>query len=286
MNAFMTDLTISDTDFGRFRDFFYQRTGIFFEDNKRYFVDKRLMQRISETQHKSFRSYFTYLRFQSSEDELQTIINALTINETYFFRETAQLDSLVSEVLDEISANRPGEMLRIWSMPCSSGEEPYSIVLYLLEKWPGLEHVDIEIVGSDIDTQILNRASEGIFSERSVKNLSEDMLDKYFKPLSDGRYQIIDDIRQSVRFTNVNLSIRKQVQSIGPVDVIFCRNLLIYFDDESRRQAAEQFYDLLNPGGVVFLGHSESMSRITSLFNVKRYRHSTGYQKPLKGARR
>lgn len=148
----MNEIVITDTDFCRFRDYFYQKTGIFFENSKRYFVDKRLLQRIELTEHQSFRGYFTYLRFQASGEELQAVINALTVNETYFFRDISQLESLVEEVLDDIVRHRPGELIRIWSMPCSSGEEPYSIVLFLLEHWPKLEQVDIEIIASDIDT--------------------------------------------------------------------------------------------------------------------------------------
>lgn len=279
----MNEIVITDTDFCRFRDYFYQKTGIFFENSKRYFVDKRLLQRIELTEHQSFRGYFTYLRFQASGEELQAVINALTVNETYFFREISQLESLVEEVLDDIVRNRPGELIRIWSMPCSSGEEPYSIVLFLLEHWPKLEQVDIEIIASDIDTGILQKAAQGIFSARSVKNLPNSSLNKYFSLRADGSYQLIDDIRQSVRFTQTNLNNRAEVQKLGAMDVIFCRNLLIYFDDISRRNAVESFYEQLNPGGVLFLGHSESMSRISSIFHVKRFRKSTGYYKPHKG---
>ena len=276
----MKEIHLSEADFCRFRDYFYQKTGIFFENSKRYFVDKRIVQRIIETEHQSFRGYFTFLRFQASGEELQQVINALTVNETYFYRETCQLETLVEEALDEICALRPRELLRIWSIPCSSGEEPYSIVLFLLEHWPKLAEVDIEIVASDIDTEILTRAANGIFSARSVKNLSADIMSKYFTALPSGQYQLCDDIRQSVRFTKVNLSNRIDVQKLGRMDVIFCRNLLIYFDDISRRNAVELFYEQLNPGGVLFLGHSESMSRISSIFRVKRFRKSTAYVKP------
>ncbi|HDQ5351619.1 TPA: protein-glutamate O-methyltransferase CheR, partial [Vibrio cholerae] len=237
----MNEIVITDTDFCRFRDYFYQKTGIFFENSKRYFVDKRLLQRIELTEHQSFRGYFTYLRFQASGEELQAVINALTVNETYFFREISQLESLVEEVLDDIVRHRPGELIRIWSMPCSSGEEPYSIVLFLLEHWPKLEQVDIEIIASDIDTGILQKAAQGIFSARSVKNLPNSSLNKYFSLRADGSYQLIDDIRQSVRFTQTNLNNRAEVQKLGAMDVIFCRNLLIYFDDISRRNAVESF---------------------------------------------
>ncbi len=281
----MKEITLTDNDFFRFRDFFYQKTGIFFEDSKRYFVDKRLLQRISETQHHSFRGYFTFVRFQASGDELQLLINALTVNETYFFRETAQLETLVEEALDSLAQKRAGEMLRIWSIPCSSGEEPYSIVLYLLEHWPQLEHVDIEIIASDIDTDMLERAASGLFNARSVKNLPAHIIRQYFTRRGEDGFQICDDVRQSVHFTKVNLSNHAEVAKLGKMDVIFCRNLLIYFDEVSRRNAVELFYNQLNPEGLLFLGHSESMSRISSIFNIKRFKKSTGYQRSEKGAK-
>lgn len=278
----MSEIHLAEADFYRFRDFFYQKTGIFFEDNKRYFVDKRIVQRIEETEHHSFRGYFTFLRFQSSGEELQALINSLTVNETYFFRETAQLESLVEETLNQLVHDNPNQLLRIWSIPCSSGEEPYSIVLFLLEYWPLLSQVDIEIVASDIDTEILKRAQKGRFSARAVKNLSADLLTRYFTLEADGFYQICPEIRESVRFTKLNLSNRLEAKKLGQMDVIFCRNLLIYFDDVSRRNAIELFYEQLNPGGILFLGHSESMSRISSSFKIKRFKKSTGYIKPLK----
>lgn len=277
----MSSVVLSEADFSRFRDYFYQKSGIFFEDTKRYFVDKRILSRMKETGHESFRSYFTFVRFQASGEELQSLINLLTVNETYFFRETGQLDSLVEEVLSEVSKRRRGELIRIWSIPSSSGEEPYSIVLYLLEKWPDIANVDVEVIASDIDTKILNKAKQGIFSKRSVNKLPPHILKKYFKKLSDHQFQLSDDVRESVLFNRLNLSDARDMRTMKKVDIIFCRNLLIYFDDASRRAAAENFYDLLHPGGIIFLGHSESMSRISSLFKVRRFKKSTGYMKPL-----
>ena len=151
-----------------------------------------------------------------------------------------------------------------------------------MEHWPKLESVDIEIIASDIDTEILKRAHQGRFSARAVKNLSPALLNRYFKLQEDGFYQICDEIRESVRFTKFNLNNRYEAKRLGQMDVIFCRNLLIYFDDISRRNAIELFYEQLNPGGILFLGHSESMSRISSSFKVKRFKKSTGYIKPLK----
>jgi len=273
-------IVISDEAFQKFREFFYRRTGILFDDSKRYFVDKRLIERIEATGHTSFRSYFTFMRFQASGEELQALTNAMTVNETYFFREEYQFQCLVKAMLPEIvKTKNPGSTIRIWSIPCSSGEEPYSIALYLTEYWPGLHEWDVELIASDIDTEILKKARAGRFSPRSVQYLPGDLLRRHFKRLPDGDYQISEDLRQAVEFTRVNLHDPADTRPYRGIDVIFCRNLLIYFDDLSRRRAAEVFYDALNPGGFICLGHSESMSRITSLYKVRKFPEAIVYQK-------
>lgn len=277
----MAEITISDEDFQKFREFFYRKTGILFEDSKRYFVDKRLVERIKATGHSNFRSYFTFMRFQASGEELQALTNAMTVNETYFFREEYQFKCLVNSMLPEIvKTKRPGSTIRIWSIPSSSGEEPYSIALYLTEYWPDIAHWDVELISSDIDTNILKKAREGRYSARSVQHLPAKLLQKHFRRLPDGDYQISDDFRQAVEFTRVNLNDPADTRPYRGFDVIFCRNLLIYFDDLSRRQAAEVFFDALNPGGFICLGHSESMSRITSVFKVRKFPDAIVYQKP------
>jgi chemotaxis protein methyltransferase CheR len=273
--------SITDTDFEKFREFFYRKTGIQFEASKRYFVDKRLLERIHGSGSGSFRSYFTLLRFEASGEELQQLTNLMTVNETYFFREEYQFQCLVRSILPEISSRKTDKRpIRIWAIPSSSGEEPYSIALYLLEYWAGINDWDIEIVSSDIDTKILAQARQGLYSDRSVQHLPVALLRKYFARSGDG-YQICDDIRSAVNFTRVNLSERTETRSYREFDVIFCRNLLIYFDDVSRKAAAETFYDALNPGGYICLGHSESMSRVSSLFKVRKFPEAIVYQKPL-----
>ena len=275
------DLALTDADFAKFRDFFYRKTGIYFEDSKRYFVDKRILDRMRATGHESFRSYYLFMRFQASGEEFQNLVSAMTVNETYFFREEYQSRCLVGPVLEEVCRHRrPEEVVRIWSIPCSSGEEPYSIAIYLLEHWPRIDEVDVEILASDIDANVLERARRGIYATRSIQHLPREVLAKYFSPLGQGQYQICTDLRESVDFRQVNLNNPAETRFYRGIDVIFCRNLLIYFDDESRRQAADVFYDALNPGGFIFLGHSESMSRISPLFRVRRFPDAIAYQKP------
>ncbi|QFY42896.1 protein-glutamate O-methyltransferase CheR [Candidatus Methylospira mobilis] len=284
-DAATAKMSISDEDFRTFREYFYRKTGIHFEDSKRYFVDKRLMERIAATDSKSFRGYFIMLRLETSGVELQALVNLMTVNETYFFREEYQFQCMVTSLLKEITQHKKDNRfpIRIWSIPSSSGEEAYSIVIYLLEYWPGIHDWDVEIISSDIDTNIISRAQLGHYSPRSVQHLPPHLLDKYFT-MSAGNYQINDDINQSVEFTRVNLMNLADVRAYRGFDIVFCRNLLIYFDELSRRQAADTFFDALNPGGFVCLGHSESMSRTSSLFRVRKFPEAIVYQKPLEDA--
>jgi len=275
----MAEITIGKEDFLKFREYFYRKTGIQFDDAKRYFVDRRLIERIEETDSRSFRNYFMMLRFEASGDELQTLTNLMTVNETYFFREEYQFKCLVNSILPEIVKHKKDEApIRIWSMPSSSGEEPYSIAMYLLEFWPGIDRWDVEIISSDIDTKILGQARQGCYSPRSVQHLPKNLLGKYFLAAGDG-FQVCEELRQAVEFTRVNLMSPVDVRGYREFDVIFCRNLLIYFDDLSRRQAADTFYDALHPGGFLCLGHSESMSRISSLYQARKFSDSVVYQK-------
>jgi chemotaxis protein methyltransferase CheR len=277
----MGAVTIGDEDFNKFQEYFYRRTGINFDRGKRYFVDKRLVDRIEATKSGNFRNYFMMLRLQGSNEEMQHLTNAMTVNETYFMREDFQFQCLVDSMLPEIIARKSDNSpIRIWSIPSSSGEEPYSIAMYLLEKWQQLVHWDVEIISSDIDTRVLRKARAGRYSLRSVQNVPAPWLQKYFKEI-DGEYQICDDLRETVEFTQVNLAEPADTRSYRAFDVIFCRNLLIYFDDVSRKAAATTFYDALNPGSFLCLGHSESMSRISSMFQVRRFADAIVYQKQL-----
>ena len=275
---------ISDADFAKFREFFYRKTGIHFDDNKRYFVDKRLVERIEAGGHDSFRSWFVALRFEAGGHELQQLVNAMTVNETYFFREAYQFDCMVRDMLAEVvRRKRPGGRIRIWSIPSSTGEEPYSIAIYLLERWPLIDQYEVEILSSDIDTGVLAAAERAVYSPRSVGQLPRAYLEKYFRRSGD-EYHLSRELVSAVEFSRVNLSDPADTRRFRDIDLIFCRNLLIYFDDLSRRVAAEAMFDALSPGGFICLGHSESMSRISPLFTVRRFPDALVYQKPLSGA--
>jgi chemotaxis protein methyltransferase CheR len=271
---------ITEDEFQRLADFLYRRTGMVFTETKRYYVERRIADRIVATSSQSFAGYFAYLRSEV-RDEVEHLINAFTVNETYFYREDHQLACLTTDLLKErVAAKEPGGTIRIWSVPCSTGEEPYSIAIWLLENWRDVDAYDIEIVGSDIDTRVLEAAAEGMFGKRALMRLSPELIGRYFHGLDDERWRILDDLRQSVRFSRVNLIETKETRPQGRFDVIFCRNVLIYFDDESRRIAAENLYDNLLPGGFICLGHTESMSRISPLFEVCRYSGAIVYRRP------
>ncbi|MGN7614018.1 CheR family methyltransferase [Magnetococcales bacterium HHB-1] len=272
---------IRHEEFYKFRDFFYRKTGIFYDEVKRPTVELRLSRQIIKTGYNKFRDYFNYLRFQASGEELQNLINVMTVNETYFIREETHLQCLVNRVLDEIMHfKKPGEILKLWSMPCSTGEEPYSLAIYLLERWAAVDQIGIAISASDIDTSVLHKAQQGVFGQRSVAPLPPAWLKRYFKRVDHNQFLIAKDLRESIDFSKVNLNDAAQTRRFRNFDVIFCRNLLIYFNPESRRRAAETFFDALNPGGFLFLGHSESMSRISSLYRVRRFSDTIVYQKP------
>jgi len=276
---------ISEAESLRFQDFFYRKTGIQFGPAKRYFVDRRLIERMSATGADSLNAYLVQLRYEDAGgQELQHLINAMTVNETYFYREEYQFRCLVNSILPELTAMRAPEdrrPLRLWSLPCSTGEEPYSLAIQLLENWPAVDRYDVQIVASDIDTSVIARARAGLYEDRSVQYLPASVKARYFTRTTDGRWRIVDDLRASVDFGPINLSDPSDMRCHkGAFDVIFCRNLLIYFDEVSSRRAAEAIFDALRPGGFVCLGHSESMSRISSLFTVRKFPDAIVYQRP------
>ena len=284
MSGFQADVAISDDEFVKFRDFFYRWTGIHFSDAKRYFVDKRIAERIRQTRSESFGDYFRKVRLEACGEEVQRLVNCLTVNETYFYRESYQFECLANSVLSEVIKGRPrGSSVRIWSLPCSTGEEPYSIALWLLENWAHVDDYAIEIIASDIDSDVLEQARQGIYGTRSLQNVAPATVRRYFRRLDDERFQIVPELRDSIDFSLINVTDAVQMRRCRDIDVVFCRNLLIYFDDLSRRRAAEHMWDCLNPGGFVCLGHSESMSRISSLFEVRKFPEAIVYQKQIEG---
>jgi chemotaxis protein methyltransferase CheR len=212
---------------------------------------------------------------------LQILINLLTINETYFFREDYQFKALVNSMLEEIvKTKNKNETVKIWSIPCSTGEEPYSIVIYLLEFWKDIEKYNIEVIASDIDSGTLHKAEKGIYSARSVQNIPQNLLKKYFNRLSLNSYEINRDLRNTVEFTLLNVIDKAKFRQFRYIDIIFCRNMLIYFDNESRKSTLNSFFNAMTPGGFICLGHSEYMSQITEVFKLRNFPDAMVYQKP------
>jgi len=268
-------------EFAKFCEFFYRKTGIIFSENKRYFVERRVLERMESSQCSSFREYFAMVRFETAGHEMQRLVNAMTVNETYFFREDYQFDALVSGMLPDLAEKkRPGDTIRIWSLPCSTGEEPYSIAIYILEGWDRADDFNIEIRASDIDSRVLGEAHEGIYGERALSRIPPEIRKRYFSPVAGNSFQILEELRESIDFSTVNVVDAAHMQNYSSIDILFCRNLLIYFDDLARRQAMETMYECLAPGGFICLGHSESMSRMSSLYRPRRIGDAIVYQKP------
>jgi chemotaxis protein methyltransferase CheR len=272
---------LSDAEFDKFREYFYKRTGIQFAASKRYFVDKRIDACIRNGGFTGFAGWFAALRLTESSDLLQELINQLTVNETYFLREDYQFDALLNWVLPRaLEARRGFGPIKILSLPCSTGEEPYSIALRLLEEWDRMDDVDVEIHGADIDSDVLERAAHASYGERSLQRVPKPWLAKYFASVGGGRYQLDEGIRDAVTLHRVNICDTPSMRPFRDFDVIFCRNVLIYFDELSSRRAAENLYGALRPGGYLFLGHSESMSRISPIFTPTRLPEGIVYQRP------
>ena len=274
---------LSKENFAKIGEYIYRKSGIFLEEENHYEkLAKYIDERAKKIGAENFRKYFFKLRFEESGEEFQELMNAMTVNETYFYRESGQFKVLIEEVLPELHRTRPKNVpLRILSAPCSTGEEPYTMVLELVEEAKLIEERDIEIVGIDIDSTVIDKAVAARYGERSVHAVPEPVLQKCFvkKTLS---YELIDDLKGTVDFQVINIFDRAKVRDLGKFDVIFSRNMLIYFDDASRKEVAMTFYEMLNPGGYVCLGHAEYMSRIVSVFKARNIGSTLIYQKQEK----
>lgn len=274
-------MEFSKENFEKLSEYIYRKSGIALEREKHFDkVHKRLEKRQKELQFEDFRKYFFLLRFEDKDGiEFQELINELTVNETYFFRENHQFEVLVKHIIPQIHMRRrSSDFIRILSSPCSTGEEPYSIAIHLLEEGSVVNERDIEIVGIDIDTNVIEKCKKGLFTNRSLHALPKDVKQRYFSTKM-GHNQISSDLIQAIEFRAVNVFERDAMRKLGKFDIIFSRNMLIYFDDASRKEVAMTFYDMLNPGGFVLLGHAEYMSRIASVFRPIKYDNVLVYQK-------
>ncbi|MBF0242794.1 MAG: protein-glutamate O-methyltransferase CheR [Desulfamplus sp.] len=265
---------LSMTEFENLSSFVYRKTGIRFESKKIYFISKRVQKRMQSLGVQTIDEYIRLLRFADLKGaEFQNLVDLLTVNETYFFRDFPQLQAFAEHCLPEIAKAKVDQgkyNLRIWSAPCSTGEEPYTLGIIMHTMLDNVKQWDIQILASDIDRNVLENARLGIYAERSIRDVPPEYLNAYFKTTSKGDYRINSDVKKMVRFEHLNLSDKDIVRDKKGFDFIFCRNLLIYFDDLSRKQLVDHFYLALNPGGFLFLGSSESVGRISTAFKMKR----------------
>lgn len=273
---------MSDDDFRLLEDCIYRYCGIRFDAGSKYILQKRLSQRLISLNMTSFLDYYYYLSCDSNKDqEMMEIMDVLTTNETYFFRELSQFKAFTDEIIPELIESRSARKnrsLRIWSAGCSTGEEPYTISM-LLNDIPELRQWDIEIIGTDISKRVLQHARRALYGKSSFRSTEDLQLKMYFNREGDG-YRVKDIIRERVTISHLNLYDTKQTAMLGEMDVIFCRNVIIYFDLASKKRVVESFSNALHPGGYLLLGHSESLMNITTLFTLRHFRNDMIYQKP------
>ncbi len=274
-------LELDDNLFNKLCELIYRYSGMHFDDRKKYFMARRIENRIEITGSSSLHDYYQMLCYGNANDELQDLTEALTTNETYFFREFPQLQAFADHILPALLEKKRlcnDKRIRLWSAGCSTGEEAYTLAIILKEVIDDYNLWEIEITATDISQAALKTARRGLFSERSVKDVPTTYLNKYFQP--NGNYfQLLSPIIDKVDFRHANLMDRSVALELGNLDFVFCRNVLIYFDDVSTRNVVDSFYDALRPGGFILLGHSESVGRITSAFQLQRFGNMLVYMK-------
>jgi len=273
-------IPLSEDVFRLIREIIKDYCGLYFDDSSLYLIEKRLSRRVKSHNLNDFRDYYRFIRYdKNTEEELSAIMDILTVNETYFFREQNQLKAFSEEILEEMKETlKDRKTLRIWSAGCSSGEEPYTIAMHINEK-DSFNGWNIEIHGSDINQRVLQTARKGTYMKNSFRTTDPYYLKKYFSE-ENGAFTINDRIKKHVNFSYLNLLDPVKTRFMGKMDVIFCRNVLIYFDNASRRRVIENFYDRLVDGGYLLLGHAESLINISTAFKLKHLKNDMVYQKP------
>jgi len=282
MLFFPPDIAMNDEEFRLLRDFVYQHCGLHFNADSRYLLEKRLNKRLAHHQLKSFKDYYYLLRYNPNKDqELNEVVDALTTNETYFFREEFQLKTFTQEILPEIRKRKESQgdrRLRIWSAGCSTGEEPYTIAMLLLEI-PFLQNWQVDIIGTDISQKVLQVARKGVYGNSSFRSTDPTYQQRYFSEV-EGKFRIADKVKNLVTISHLNLFDAPRVALLGKMDIVFCRNVIIYFDPAGKKRVVESFYQRLHPEGFLLLGHSESLMNITNAFALRHFAHDMVYQRP------
>jgi len=257
---------LHDSDFDRFREVIYRESGINLSPLKKALVQSRLMRRMRELGIRDYGDYYQYV-LDNYDQEHINLVNCITTNKTDFFREAGHFDFLTSEVLPKYETSGKSS-IRIWSAGCSTGEEPYTIAISLLEFYRSRKLPDVKILATDIDTKVLETAAAGLYKEETVKNIDRDVLRRYMlKGVGNnaGLYRIKDDVKKLIYFRRLNL-LDDTFPIKNPFDIIFCRNVVIYFDKESQVKLFKQFHHHLADDGYLFIGHSETLTSVSSLF--------------------
>jgi chemotaxis protein methyltransferase CheR len=276
------EVKMSEEEFRLVRDLIYNHCGIYFDNESKYLLDKRLARRLTHHNLSGFRDYYHYLKYDKNKDqELSDIMDVLTTNETYFFREAFQLKAFTDEIAPEIIQSKSEsyeKKVRIWSAGCSTGEEPYTIAMLILEK--GLfKDLNVEIIGTDISHRVVQFARKAVYGKSSFRSTDEAYTKKYFQE-QDGSYRVCDKVRELVTISHLNLLDQNRLAMLGRMDVIFCRNVIIYFDQQAKKKVIESFYKSLRDSGYLLLGHSESLMNISAAFSLRHFKNDMVYQKP------
>ena len=274
---FLDGLTLANGEFNEIRTLVKTLSGIHIRDEKKELVKARLSKRLRKLEMTGFREYLNYLRHDKDGGEVFAMLDAITTNQTQFFRETSMWRYLAKTVLPRVAETRSGR-LRIWSAGCSSGEEPYGIAITVCESRARADLRNAKILATDISTQSLVRAREGLYQPSNLEGVPPKLRNRYFRRVetASGRaYRVTEEVRRLVHFGWHNLMAEWPMH--GPFDVIFCCNVMIYFDKPTQQKLVNRFYELLAAGGTLFIGHSESLAGVTHRF---RYVQPTIYERP------
>lgn len=276
-------IELLEEDYRLLRDLIYEYSGLYFDDQSKFLFEKRLVNSIRRRQLKDFREYYYFLKYDPKrEEEMANVIDVLATHETYFFREMPQLQTLSEEILPEIKKRKESEgrkILRIWSAGCSTGEEPYTISILLLES-KLFDEWKVEVFGSDISQRVLQTARKGAYQKSAFRSTDPYYINKYFDHDGTGYgYKISDKVKEKVIFGCLNLIDRDKTALINSLDIILCRNVLIYFDRNARKRVIDTFHNKLEDKGFLLLGHSESLINLSNAFALRHFKHDMVYQK-------
>jgi chemotaxis protein methyltransferase CheR len=260
----------------------YRKLGLYFDDKKNYFLKTRVAKRMAALGMDDPNDYIFLVSYADTNGlEMQALANLITTNETYMFREYDQLQGFANHCLPEVLSakqDRGEKSLRIWCAGCSSGEEAYTLAMIVQEVFPQSQSWDCKIVATDIDENMLRKVAAARYEQRSINDVPQEYKDKYLIAEGEG-YVVRRRTAALVEPRHLNLNDRMALRAMRGFDFIFCRNVLIYFDDLSRKSVVDHFYNALNPGGYIFLGHSESIGRVTTAFKLKRFENHLVYVK-------